>query len=98
MMCAKQDVDLKRFTGTKVLVVDDEPQVLRLLRKFLEKRGCVFVGASNAKEAITKVQEENPRVVLLDITLPDRNGLVVMQEIQRIDPSIGIIFISGWAG
>ena len=93
-----ENLDLKRFSGTKVLVVDDESQVRQTLRRFLGARDLVFVEASNAEEAIKKVVETEPELVFLDINLPDRNGLEILQEIQRIDSQIRIILISGWAG
>ena len=88
-------LNLEPFSGEKVLVVDDASQALDVLERFLKARGWVFVGASNAEEAITKFEKERPRVVFLDISLPDRNGLEVLQEIRRTDPDIGVIMITG---
>ncbi len=96
-MDTNEHIDHEQFAGTKVLVVDDDRDVLRILRAFLEQRGYVFVGASNSEQALTKTKDENPQVVLLDIQLPDRNGLEVLQEIHGIDRNIRIIVISGWA-
>jgi len=77
------------------MVVDNEPQILALLKRFLEAKGFSFVGALNADEAIKKFAEERPWIVFLDITLPDRNGLEVLQEFHRADPTVGVIMITG---
>lgn len=77
------------------MVVDNEPQILEILKRFLEAKCFSFVGALNADEAINKFAEERPRIVFLDITLPDRNGLEVLQEFHRADPTVGVIMITG---
>ncbi|MBI4455788.1 MAG: response regulator [Acidobacteria bacterium] len=55
---------------SKILVVDDEPAVTHLLRWFLEKKGHEVVTAADGVEALASVQQENPKVVLLDISMP----------------------------
>lgn len=75
----------------KVLVVDDEANICNLLAKFLPSKGYSVITASSGEEAIKKVQREKPNLVLLDICLPDMNGLEVLQRIKVIDKSIGVI-------
>ena len=78
----------------KILVVDDEPAILRFLKSFLEKRHYAAVTASTGQEALEKFREEAPEVVLLDIRLPDRNGLEVLKEMKRIDPRVSVIIVT----
>lgn len=59
----------------KVLIVDDEPQIRRLLRAALERADYAIVEAGNAREAATLLRGERPDIILLDLGLPDRDGL-----------------------
>lgn len=59
----------------KVLIVDDEPQIRRLLRAALERADYAIVEAGNAREAAALLRGERPDIILLDLGLPDRDGL-----------------------
>lgn len=61
--------------GAKVLVVDDEPQIRRLLAAGLARAGYRLVEAGSAREALSAQQIDRPDLVLLDLGLPDRDGL-----------------------
>lgn len=62
-------------TRAKVLIVDDEVQIRRLLTATLERAGYAVAQASNGREALSLLSIEEPDVVLLDLGLPDRDGL-----------------------
>lgn len=70
------------MTGATVLVVDDEPAIRRLLRATLEKAGYCVDDAANAAEAVRQMSRA-PDVVLLDLGLPDRNGLELLPVMAR---------------
>ncbi|MEG8038917.1 response regulator transcription factor [Sphingomonas sp. LR60] len=59
----------------KVLIVDDEPAIRRLLRNTLSRAGYEVVEAGNAKDALQQAAAEHPAAILLDLGLPDRDGL-----------------------
>ncbi|MEN2786912.1 response regulator transcription factor [Sphingomonas qilianensis] len=59
----------------KILVIDDEIAIRRLLRNTLERAGYAVVEAGNAREAIATAAAEHPNAILLDLGLPDRDGL-----------------------
>lgn len=61
--------------NTTVLVVDDEPAIRRLFEAGLTRAGYRVVEAENAREALNALQIDKPRVILLDLGLPDRDGL-----------------------
>ena len=66
-----------------VLVIDDEVQIRRLLRVSLEKNGYQVVEAANGEEGITEAARGSPDAVLLDLGLPDMDGLTVLRRIRE---------------
>ena len=67
---------------TKVLVVDDEPQIRRALRTSLEAHGYAVETAANGEEAVLKVAETSPDLVFLDLGLPDLDGTEVIRRLR----------------
>jgi two-component system KDP operon response regulator KdpE len=67
----------------KALVVDDESSIRRLLKVSLEANGYQLIEAGTAQEGIQKIIEERPEIILLDLGLPDKNGLTVIKEIRQ---------------
>lgn len=78
----------------KILVVDDEQIVCNMLKKFLTKKGYEVITVLSGEEAIKKVKEERPRVVLLDIRMPGMDGIETLKRIRKIDEKVGIIMIT----
>ena len=66
----------------KILVVDDEPQIRRLLRVALDRAGHATVEAASGREALHRIAADRPEVVLLDLGLPDRDGLELVPLIR----------------
>ena len=69
-----------------VLVVDDDPEVVRLVRGYLEDDGLAVLTASTAAEGAALAADRHPDVILLDLLLPDQSGLELLQSLKR-DPS-----------
>lgn len=67
----------------RVLIIDDEPQIRRLLRVSLPPHGYDCIEAANAIGAIAMAGKEHPDVILLDLGLPDRDGFLVIEEIRK---------------
>jgi len=67
----------------RVLVVDDNPDSLTIMRTILETRGFTVVVASNGAQALERLQEEPPDVVLLDVMMPEISGIQVLQQIKE---------------
>ncbi len=67
----------------KILIVDDEPDIVEILYKRLSKEGYEVVTAVDGQEALVRVQENDPDVVLLDLMLPKLNGFEVLKEIRQ---------------
>jgi two-component system, OmpR family, KDP operon response regulator KdpE len=77
----------------KVLVVDDEPPIRKLLRMGLGKQGYEILEAANGKVALDLLTQ-NPDLVILDLGLPDIDGLEVLQKIRHHDEGIPVIVLS----
>jgi DNA-binding NarL/FixJ family response regulator len=80
----------------RILVVDDNPAVRHYLRSILEQNTTwqVCAEARTGVEALERVQEVPPDVILLDFQMPDLNGLDVAREIARSWPSIPILMVT----
>ena len=78
----------------KILVVDDEYEVVRLLQKFLKSKGYDVDTATSGAEAIEKVRTGKPQMVLLDIIMPRMGGLDTLKEIKKIDPDVAVIMVT----
>jgi two-component system alkaline phosphatase synthesis response regulator PhoP len=81
----------------KILLVDDDPTVLDLVRETLEGCGYAIDTATNSQEAMERVKTGTYSMIILDLLLPDMNGFILAQEIKRLNPSLSerILFISG---
>ena len=77
-----------------LLVIDDEESVLYSFRRIFESESVRVVSARTAAEGLEQLREHHPDVVVTDLQLPDRSGLDIFPEIQRIDPKRPVIFIT----
>ncbi len=66
-----------------ILVVEDEPGIARLVQDYLERAGFAVVLAANAGEGLAQARAQRPALVVLDLGLPDRDGLDVTRELRR---------------
>ena len=79
----------------RVLIVDDAMFMRMMLKDILSKNGYEIVGeAANGKEAIDKYIELRPDLVLLDITMPEMDGITALKEIKTIDPQAAVVVCS----
>ncbi len=80
---------------SKIMIVDDAAFMRMMIRENLKKAGFSdFVEAGDGDEAVSLYAETKPDLVLLDITLPVKNGLAALQDIRDIDPAAKIIMCS----
>src|SRR5262245_58387205 len=77
----------------KVLVVDDEPPIRKLLRMGLSAQGYEVVEAPNGKTAL-ELMAENPDLIILDLGLPDMHGLDLLQRIRARKDSVPVVVLS----
>ncbi len=79
----------------KILVVDDEQDIVKVLSKILELAGYEVISAYNGTEAVQHVKENNPDLVLLDYMMPDITGLEVLQQIKAFSEEVYVIMVTG---
>lgn len=79
--------------GKKILVVDDEKKFVNVLRAYLEQAGFVVVSASDGKNALAAFRGEKPNLVLLDLNLPEMDGLDVARTMRK-ESSVPIIMLT----
>lgn len=80
-----------------LLVVDDEPGILRLISKFARNIGFEVATAASGHEALEKLQREKAAVALVDLRMPDVDGLEVLRRIRAADPDCHVILMTGHA-
>ena len=80
--------------GPKVLVVDDEADVRQILLLVLE-RVCDASEASNGFDALRLIKSERPSLVLLDVAMPEIDGLEVLRTARLIDPELVVVMLTG---
>jgi two-component system, OmpR family, KDP operon response regulator KdpE len=87
-----------RPKGKRILVVDDEPSIQRILRRNLTMSGYEALIAADGNQAVEMVQLHQPDLVLLDLCLPgDLNGLDVCVRVRQLSPHLPIIVLSAVA-
>ena len=80
----------------KILVVDDEPIVHRLLQHHLERAGYEMIGATNGREALEMANAESPQVIVMDIMMAEMDGITALRCLKKEEgtKSIPVIMIT----
>ena len=83
------------MTQYKILVVDDEEDIRTLVRTMVKGEGRHVVLAARGKDAIAMFQKERPDMTILDIDMPDIDGITVLRQIRTIDPQARVMVFTG---
>lgn len=78
----------------KVLVVDDDSQSLDLISDALSSEGLEIITARDADQGFNLFMKDRPRVVLLDVVMPNSGGMELLERVLRVDPGANIILVS----
>lgn len=73
----------KKADKIKILIVDDEPDLVQTLRDRLEMNGYDIVTANNGKEGLEKAVQEKPNIILLDVIMPVMDGLEMLEALRK---------------
>ena len=80
-----------------ILVIDDENAFLEFLQEKLQERGFNVFIASNEKEVLDQVKKQNIDVALLDIRMPDIDGITLLKHLKKIDPTLEVVMLTAYA-
>ncbi len=86
---------MTKVSVAKILVIDDEPALLRSITAYLEDSGFVAYGAEDGKQGLDLFYRETPDLVLTDLHMPALGGLEVLSTIKKRAPDTPVIVISG---
>lgn len=76
----------QNFTGKKILIVDDDPDILTAITVGLNDTGATLDTCTDGSTAVTKAEETSPDLVILDIMLPQKSGFLVVEKLRQIKP------------
>lgn len=79
----------------KVLVVDDETALADTLAQRLKMRDLLVKTAYSGEQALSKIREENPDVIILDLRMPEMHGMEVLKTVRKDYPLIQVIVLTG---
>jgi CheY-like chemotaxis protein len=91
----RQEMAKRKHDG-RILLADDEPEVVNLVRMVLEMEGYTFLSAADGQEALELARTERPDLVLLDVRMPKLSGLAVLDHLQAdpITADIPVVMLS----
>ncbi len=79
----------------RILIVDDDESIRRTLRRMLESAGYDVVEAADGQEGVELYKEDSVDLVLMDLIMPEKEGIQAAAELRHYDPEVKIIAISG---
>jgi len=81
----------------RILIVDDEPDAISYISSVLEDNGYEYLSAENGEQGLELARKEKPDMILLDLIMPEKSGMLMFQELKK-DPELGripVIVVSG---
>jgi DNA-binding response OmpR family regulator len=81
--------------STQILIVDDEPHICDLVSRWLQDKGYECVTAANVDEAWKLLQEDTFSLILLDIMMPEKAGVVLLHKMRERHMDVAVVMISG---
>jgi CheY-like chemotaxis protein len=79
----------------RILVIDDEPSILLMIRKMLEKEGYLVDTAIDGNDGLDLFEKNKPDLIITDIIMPQKEGLEIILDLRKKYPGLKIIAISG---
>jgi DNA-binding response OmpR family regulator len=79
----------------RILVVDDERAIAELFEDYLRIQGFDVVTASSGMEALTRLEGDHPDVIILDVRMPEMDGIETLKRIVARNPAVGVLMVSG---
>ncbi len=82
----------------KILIVDDEPEICESIKKPFAYLGFTVFTATTAKKALNIFEKNKPKIIFLDIIMPDRDGLELLKKFKELDPKVIVIMVTAKGG
>ena len=84
----------------KILIVDDDPDVILFLSTVVKDHGYITVDASNGQEGLEKAKSDQPDLILLDLMMPKKSGIALLSDLRKDDAlkEIPVIMVTGVSG
>lgn len=79
---------------TKILVVDDELDICEVISNYFGRKGYAIITATSAREALSKVSSEKPDLILLDILMPEIDGIECLRMIRELDKDVPVVMVT----
>jgi len=86
----------KEFTRRKILVIDDEQELLALMMELLKDEGYQAFSATNGADGIRLNERENPGLIILDLRMPEMDGIETLRQIRKKDDKVKVIILTGY--
>jgi CheY-like chemotaxis protein len=82
----------------KILIIDDEPDMVTFLSALLEDHGYVTITATDGEEGMTKIKSEKPDLISLDLLMPNKTGIKMFRELRKDDEvkDIPVVMVTGF--
>ncbi len=80
--------------STQILIVDDEPYIRDILSRWLTGEGYHCISAANVDTALEFLAENNIGLILLDMMIPEKSGLVLLHKVQKNHPDVIVLMVS----
>ena len=94
---ADQDTEL-RLKDHKILIVDDDPEVLESIKQALQAEGALTQTCTDGNTAVRICESDPPELVVLDMMLPRRSGFLVLEKIKRFERSPRVVMVTANEG
>jgi len=79
----------------KILIIDDEAPVRKMLKKLFERNDYEVLEAANGIQGLKLFNEQHPDLIISDLIMPEKEGLETIRELKKLNPDVRIIAISG---
>ena len=87
----------KESESRKILIIDDEPDLRDLYQKLLELQGYHVYCAASGLEGIHLNEKKNPDLIILDMHMPEMDGISTLRNIRKTDDSVIVVILTGYA-
>ncbi|MCX6280255.1 MAG: response regulator [Bacteroidetes bacterium] len=86
----------KEFLNRKILMIDDEPELLEVMKDLLEEENYQVFCASNGAEGIQINEQKNPDLIILDLRMPEMDGIETLRNIRKSDNNVRVVVLTGY--